>query len=56
MGVLDFIKSIRSLLRYSHKSGWDELSGYLKLFLLALVVIGGVGLLIHLAAFWLSVR
>ncbi|MGC8661191.1 MAG: protein translocase SEC61 complex subunit gamma [Nitrososphaeria archaeon] len=56
MGLLDFFKSVRNLLRYSHKSGWDELSGYLKLFLLALVLIGGIGLLIHLAAFWLSVR
>jgi|GEM_PF-1851890 len=56
MGIMNFIKSVRNLLRYSHKSGWDELSGYLKLFLLALFLIGGVGLLIHLAAFWLSVR
>ena len=56
MGISEFIKSVREILSYSKKSSWKELSAYLKLFLLAVFLIGGIGLLIHLVAFWLSLR
>ncbi len=56
MGISEFIKSVREILSYSKKSSWKELSAYLKLFLLAVFLIGGIGLIIHLVAFWLSLR
>ncbi len=56
MGVSQFFKSVREILSYAKKSSWKELSAYLKLFLLALVLIGGIGTIIHLIAFWLSLR
>lgn len=56
MGISQFIKSVKEILSYSKKSTWKELSAYLKLFLLALFLIGGIGTIIHLVAFWLSLR
>ncbi|MGC8569248.1 MAG: hypothetical protein ACP5LW_04515 [Nitrososphaeria archaeon] len=56
MGISSFIKSVREILAYSRKSSWKELWAYLKLFLLGLALIGGIGLVIHLTAFWLSLR
>ncbi|MDP8023703.1 MAG: hypothetical protein ACP5LF_05140 [Nitrososphaeria archaeon] len=56
MDVSQFFKSVREILSYSRKSSWKELSAYLKLFLLALFLIGGIGIIMHLVAFWLSLR
>lgn len=56
MDLTKFFKNVKEILSYSKKSSWKELSAYLKLFLLALLLIGGIGIVLHLVAFWLSLR
>lgn len=44
----DFLRSVRSIFRLSHKSGREEFTLYLKLVGLGIAVVGTIGFLIKL--------
>lgn len=50
MSIRETIKSIVNVLRYSRKSTKEEYVLYIKLVFIALFLIGGIGLVIHLLA------
>lgn len=49
MGFGDFLKSVQSIFRLSHKSGRDEFTLYLKLVTLGIALVGTIGFLVKLA-------
>jgi len=50
MGVKDTVRSIIHALKYSRKSSREEYLLYLKLVFIALFLVGGIGIIIHLVA------
>ncbi len=50
MNIKGTIKSIINTLKYSRKSSKEEYMLYLKLVFIALFLVGGIGILIHLVA------
>lgn len=50
MNIRGTIRSIINTLRYSRKSSKEEYMLYLKLVLIALFLVGGIGVIIHLIA------
>ncbi len=50
MNIRGTIKSIINTLRYSRKSSKEEYMLYLKLVFIALFLVGGIGIMIHLIA------
>ena len=49
LGFGDFLRSVQSIFRLSHKSGRDEFTLYLKLVTLGIALVGTIGFLIKLA-------
>jgi protein translocase SEC61 complex gamma subunit len=54
MNIKGTIKSIISTLKYSRKSSKEEYLLYLKLVFIALFLVGGIGIIIHLVASTIS--
>ncbi len=50
MNIKGTIKSIINTLKYSRKSSKEEYMLYLKLVFIALFLVGGIGIIIHLVA------
>ena len=50
MNIKGTIRSIINTLKYSRKSSKEEYMLYLKLVFIALFLVGGIGIIIHLVA------